>query len=113
MAHKTGSRRVARLALVAAAVIAAGGLALYVSERASDNNPAASATPTAAADGAREAQKTVGQANPARAQRGRRMGGMEGRASRAPLRRRRGGLVYRDAARAYGVGVGLAVLPLV
>lgn len=38
---------------------------------------------------------------------------MEGRASRAPLRRRLGGLVYRDAARAYGVGVGLAVLPLV
>ena len=36
-----------------------------------------------------------------------------GEASRAPLRRRLGMLVYRDAARAYGVGVALAVLPLV
>jgi hypothetical protein len=36
-----------------------------------------------------------------------------GAASRAPLRRRLGVLVYRDAARAYGVGVSLAVLPLV
>jgi hypothetical protein len=34
-------------------------------------------------------------------------------ASRVPLRRRLGVLVYRDAARAYGVGVSLAVLPLV
>lgn len=32
---------------------------------------------------------------------------------RAALRRRLGGLVYRDAARAYGVGVALVVLPLV
>jgi len=36
-----------------------------------------------------------------------------GAASRAPLRRRLGLLVYRDAARAYGVGVALALLPLV
>lgn len=36
-----------------------------------------------------------------------------GEPSRAPLRRRRGVLVYRDAARAYGVGVVLALLPLV
>jgi hypothetical protein len=33
-------------------------------------------------------------------------------ASRAPLRRRLGVLVYRDAARAYGAGVALALLPL-